>query len=188
MLRTSRARHLRRDLRQQCRCGHPYNLALIGSIQVASNSQDNDHGLMKRTLTDGSHHCRWLSLVTSMVLLLCRVETADSAPANDAFSGRIQIGPGNVHTNGTMRGASIESGEPWQNLFAKSVWWVWTTTNTGTVTLVVDASHDDGGGTASLSINVSTGSSLVHWGRILTPAPFRPAARVHPSGRCRGLP
>src|SRR5437660_668423 len=83
-------------------------------------------------------------------------------PTNDKFVGRIQIGPGNVHTNGTMLGAGPEMGEPLMFFQWKSVWWVWNATNSGPMTVEVDAALDDPASSSPfLYIEILIGDSIV---------------------------
>jgi len=92
---------------------------------------------------------------------------------NDNFSGRIQIGPGNIRTNGTMLGASVEIGEEitffdLDGENGNSVWWVWNATNSGLTTIAVDAAVDDEVQRffSFLLIEVSIGDSIVQLTRV----------------------
>lgn len=71
--------------------------------------------------------------------------TAVSTPANDPFAGRFTIS-GNVATvAGTNVNCSAEAGEPNHANYtpAKSVWWTWTPSITGTATITTAGSNYD---------------------------------------------
>src|SRR5262245_8009940 len=117
---------------------------------------------MKRAFLERSRQSSGFLILIVVAMLPRVVAAAFPSPTNDDFFGRIQIGPGNIHTNGTMLGASQENGE-WGGLFGlKSVWWAWNATNSGPVTVSVEAEVNDGEVSFPwLSIEVSTGDSLV---------------------------
>ena len=104
--------------------------------------------------------------------LLTSVAAAEmTPPINDNFSGRIQIGPGNIVTNGTMLGSRLENGEWLSNLWFsrdyRSVWWEWIATNSGPVTISVDAAASEANALlCSLTVEVSEGDSLVQLNKV----------------------
>src|SRR4030095_10179741 len=122
---------------------------------------------MNHSLLDCPRRSSTFLLLMLLATLPRFVAATVLSPMNDNFSGRIQIGPGNIHTNGTMLGASQESGERWGLFEFKSVWWEWNATNSGPVTVAVDAALDEVESSfPSLSVEVSTGASIVQLDRV----------------------
>ena len=68
-----------------------------------------------------------------------------SPPQNDDFADRIALAQGTTQTSGTNVVASSESGEPINPVFAgdRTVWWSWTSSFTGNVTITTTGSNYD---------------------------------------------
>jgi len=84
-------------------------------------------------------------------------------PANDAFASRIALAVASGSTTGTTRLATRETGEP-QHAAAgsRSVWWRWTATASGQVSL------DTTGSSFDTLLGVYTGSSVGSLARIVS--------------------
>ena len=70
---------------------------------------------------------------------------SSAAPANNSFASRIALTGSTVSTSGTNVGATKETGEPNHagNGGGKSVWWTWTPTASGTVSIsTANSSYD----------------------------------------------
>lgn len=85
-----------------------------------------------------------------------RTTSASTGPANNNFASRQQISGTSITTTGSNVNATKESGEPNHggNTGGKSVWWTWTATQTGTVTI------DTVGSSFDTLLGVYTGSSV----------------------------
>jgi hypothetical protein len=88
-------------------------------------------------------------------------------PSNDSFANRIDLGWGNVTAVGTNTAATVEPGEPSPSFVGKTLWWSWTASSNGLVTIGValgSPSADDELFTSlyefNLGVSVFTGSSL----------------------------
>jgi hypothetical protein len=99
----------------------------------------------------------WLSVVGNWWMTQGGVELSlsfASSPSNDDFANRtVLVGASFVVTN-NLGAATSETGEPTYSPTAETLWWIWTATNTGQVTL---------GGTGScgtIAMGVYTGDSL----------------------------
>ncbi len=90
-------------------------------------------------------------------------------PPNDDFADRIHLGSGNVSVSGTNTAATIGPGEdqaPFQ-VFGRTVWWSWTASASGPVTIGLEASplssedliFDEYPG-VGLSLGIYVGNSL----------------------------
>ena len=68
-----------------------------------------------------------------------------AAPANDNFAGRLVLSGATVATSGNNVEATAEAGEPlhWNSNGGHSLWWSWTPTVSGPVTLVTSGSEFD---------------------------------------------
>ena len=79
-----------------------------------------------------------------------------TGPANDRFAGRIVLTGAAPTATGTNVGATKEAGEPRHggNVGGKSVWWSWTPTKSGVVTI------ETLGSTFKTLLGVYTGSSV----------------------------
>ena len=66
-------------------------------------------------------------------------------PPNDDFALRLDLGSGDVRTIGSNAGATAEADEPllWWPLPRRSVWWSWTVTNSGPVTITLGGAAYD---------------------------------------------
>ena len=85
-----------------------------------------------------------------------RTTSASTGPANNNFAGRQQISGTSITTTGSNVNATKELGEPNHggNTGGKSVWWTWTATQNGTVTI------DTIGSSFDTLLGVYTGSSV----------------------------
>lgn len=85
-----------------------------------------------------------------------RTTSASTGPANNNFASRQQISGTSITTTGSNVNATKETGEPNHggNTGGKSVWWTWTATQNGTVTI------DTSGSSFDTLLGVYTGSSV----------------------------
>ena len=94
-----------------------------------------------------------------VLVLLSRAALADPAPANDSFANAAIIG-GALETNVVLSasnvGATFELGEPFHadSPSGRSVWWTWTATVNGSVSISTEGSGFD------TLLGVYTGSSV----------------------------
>ncbi|MEI6862097.1 MAG: MBG domain-containing protein, partial [Verrucomicrobiota bacterium] len=92
------------------------------------------------------------------IVLALTLTVPKPPPANDNFSGRIALTGSAVSTSGTNVSATRESGEPSHagQPGGTSVWWSWTASNSGTVTISTAGSNFD------TLLGIYTGSSVAN--------------------------
>ena len=85
-----------------------------------------------------------------------RAVATTTGPVNDNFADRTQLTGTSVTATGASKGATKEAGEPNHggNAGGKSVWWTWTATASGTLTI------DTAGSNFDTLLGVYTGSSV----------------------------
>lgn len=101
------------------------------------------------------------------------------APVNDDFTNASRIAGAPLTVNGSNSGASNESGEPNHagNSWGTSVWWDWTPTSTGPVTIQCDVT-DRWGNRVRPLLGVYTGNTISNLALVAsnTPAYSLPSA------------
>jgi hypothetical protein len=107
----------------------------------------------------GDHVLQVVATNTAGIRLTAPAVTVHIRPANDDFADRISLGGSNAVLQVTGVNASLEPGEPGHGPFVSmSVWWSWTASASGTVTLAKPA--DSSSGYTILAIY--TGDSLTN--------------------------
>ncbi len=114
-------------------------------------------------------HLRKLSLLVTLAAALLQ-ECKGQAPANDDFANRILLTGNAVTFSGDLTGSTIEPNEPRHAKYwpvfpgTNSVWWTWTATESGPVTLTVlsctEDSYVSGLGDLSCALEVYPGTNI----------------------------
>lgn len=119
-----------------------------------NNVSDTDAGTYQVLLQNGAL-CPTQILSSNATLT---VLPAPPAPSNDMFNNAVALTGSSVIGNGTIRSATLESGETDPNSFynGRTVWWTWTAPFTGIATIDVSGCDFDAAAGVYTGTNVTS--------------------------------